>query len=259
MDKLTPEQQAAITKMSSYRLMQKLVNCGVSEQELEKMEREGMKNLWAKFVKEGKDIPKDIPKTEAPGATAVSTYDADLEKKKFEFEKLRWETEVKERQRDRELDLINRETEAKEKQRDRELELKREERELRREEREIKMLELEQLRLKEEKEARIEAEIKRSREREEDEQRRRDREDAERDRLDSPIYKAKLFSEGMKGLLYPQPSDISALVCYFENVERLFKEFRVDENLQVHLLKPHLSEKARSLISRMNPDKSLVY
>lgn len=219
MEKLTTEQQTAINKMSSLKLMQKLASCGVGEDELDKMDRAGMKNLWAKLVSEGKDKPHPAAAAAVPAAFAPS-YDVELEREKFEFEKQRWKA-------------------------DRELEAKR--------------LELEERRMAEEKAAREEAERVRRIERAEDEKRRREKDEAERERLDSPIYKAKLFSDGMKGLLYPQPSDIAALVCYFENVERLFKEFNVDANLQVHLLKPHLSEKGRSLIARMSNADAINY
>ena len=230
MEKLTTEQQTAINKMSSLKLMQKLASCGVGEDELDKMDRAGMKNLWAKLVSEGKDKPHPAAAAAVPAAFAPS-YDVELEREKFEFEKQRWKA-------DREL-------EAKKLETDRELEMKR--------------LELEERRMAEEKAAREEAERVRRIERAEDEKRRREKDEAERERFDSPIYKAKLFSDGMKGLLYPQPSDIAALVCYFENVERLFKEFNVDANLQVHLLKPHLSEKGRSLIARMSNADEINY
>ena len=98
MEKLKPEQVTAINKMSTYRLMQKLIQCGklIGEDEVEKMDRETLKGTWAKFVGEGKENP--VIKTD------ITSYDAQLEREKFEFEKKRWEAELAEKKRLRELE-----------------------------------------------------------------------------------------------------------------------------------------------------------
>ena len=49
------------------------------------------------------------------------------------------------------------------------------------------------------------------------------------------------------------PADAVELVPYFRNVEQSFDDFKVEKELQVHLLKPHLTEAARVLTSHMEP------
>ena len=70
----------------------------------------------------------------------------------------------------------------------------------------------------------------------------------------TPAYKAKLFGDAMRGTFSKMPQDAIELLPYFRQVEQLFKEFKVDNELRVHLLKPHLTETARNLIARMSPD-----
>ena len=46
---------------------------------------------------------------------------------------------------------------------------------------------------------------------------------------------------------------------WLRNVEKLFVDFKVSDNLKVHLLKPHLTDHARNVISRMAADKASQY
>jgi hypothetical protein len=46
---------------------------------------------------------------------------------------------------------------------------------------------------------------------------------------------------------------------WLRSIERLFADFGVNDGLKVHLLKPHLTEHARNLIARMDPDKASRY
>jgi hypothetical protein len=75
----------------------------------------------------------------------------------------------------------------------------------------------------------------------------------------SIVYKAKLFGDSLRATVARMPSDAVELIPYFRNVEQLFDDFKVEKELRVHLLKPHLTEAARVLISRMDPVKAANY
>jgi hypothetical protein len=81
----------------------------------------------------------------------------------------------------------------------------------------------------------------------------------ERERMDSPVYKAKLFGEALRGTLPMMPNDAIDLISWLRSVEQLILDFKVSDNLKVHLLKPHSTEQARTLIARMNPDEASRY
>jgi hypothetical protein len=76
----------------------------------------------------------------------------------------------------------------------------------------------------------------------------------EKERLESPVCKAKMFGEALCGTMARMPSDAIEILPWFRNVVRLFVDFKVSDDLKVHLLKPHLTEHARNMISRMDAD-----
>jgi hypothetical protein len=55
------------------------------------------------------------------------------------------------------------------------------------------------------------------------------------------------------------PNDALEILPWLRSIERLFADFNVNDSLKVHLLKPHLTEHARNLIARMDPDKASNY
>lgn len=81
----------------------------------------------------------------------------------------------------------------------------------------------------------------------------------EKERLESPVYKAKLFGEALRGTVAKMSSDALDLIPWLRNVEKLFVDFAVSDNLKLRLLKPHLTEEARNLIARMDPDQASQY
>lgn len=88
MDKLTPEQQMSIKKLSDVRLMAKLTQAGYSVEAIEAMDRATMLNALAELVSMGKDkLVKEVRKT--------GSYDVKLERKKLEFEMWKYEEEKK--------------------------------------------------------------------------------------------------------------------------------------------------------------------
>jgi len=55
------------------------------------------------------------------------------------------------------------------------------------------------------------------------------------------------------------PSDAADLPALFENAERIFGEIRAPETLRAQLLLPYLSDKARTLVSKMDQTRASSY
>ena len=55
------------------------------------------------------------------------------------------------------------------------------------------------------------------------------------------------------------PIDVVVLVSYFKDVEQLFSNFEVPDDLKVQLLRPYLNEKAKTLVTRMDTAQSTDY
>jgi hypothetical protein len=129
MEKLTADQQANIKRMSDVRLTSKLTQAGVSVDKLESMDRAAMMNAWAELIVVGKDKP-------VKGADVVPAAggDADIEKRKLEFEMWKYEDEKKrmaaEEQARRDFELWK--LEEKRKRQEAEMTLRQQELELRR-------------------------------------------------------------------------------------------------------------------------------
>ena len=57
MEKLSAEQQADIRKMSTERLIARLLRAGVDEENIGEMDRAQLLDLWAELVSTGRDKP----------------------------------------------------------------------------------------------------------------------------------------------------------------------------------------------------------
>jgi hypothetical protein len=57
----------------------------------------------------------------------------------------------------------------------------------------------------------------------------------EKERLESPVYKAKLFGEALRGTVAKMSSDALDLIPWLRNVEKLFVDFAVSDNLKLRL------------------------
>jgi hypothetical protein len=79
-----------------------------------------------------------------------------------------------------------------------------------------------------------------------------ERDNAERERRNTPASRIKLFGQTLQNTLPKMPSDPIELISFFETVEDLFKKFDIPPDIQTTLLRPHLSEKARSLLTRVD-------
>ena len=73
------------------------------------------------------------------------------------------------------------------------------------------------------------------------------------------VHRVKLYADALRGIVTKMPNDAIELVSYFASVDQIFRDFRVEKGLQVHLIKPHLTESARIMIARMEPSKASDY
>jgi len=55
------------------------------------------------------------------------------------------------------------------------------------------------------------------------------------------VIQLKRYADALKGVLRPQPADPCGLTLYFDNLERLYKQFDVPAKLQASLLIPYLN------------------
>jgi hypothetical protein len=85
MDQLPEEQRKAISKLTAVRLAAKLTQIGVSESELEAMNKEALIHAWASAVLEGCDKPVVAEVAEAKPEVKVG-YDVELERRRLDFE-----------------------------------------------------------------------------------------------------------------------------------------------------------------------------
>jgi len=52
--------------------------------------------------------------------------------------------------------------------------------------------------------------------------------EAEKKRMESTVYQAKLFSDALRGTMARMPSDPIEMMAYFRTVEKLFADFKVE-------------------------------
>ena len=278
MEKLSTTQRAEIKRLSDLRLRAKLLEAGVDEDAVSQMDRKALSNAWAEIVAAGKDqtssatssivsppvaYDPEVEKHRIARETELRLKELALKEKEFEErirreeierqEKLRREEmEREERLRreeiEREEKLRREEIEREEKLREREERLRREEieREEKERERELKLRELalkeremEERKVLKERELLLQME----------------RENANK----SVVHRAKLFGDAMKNSIVRMPIDVVELGSYFKDVEQLFASFEVPEDLRAQLLRPHLNEKAKTLVARMDPAQSTDY
>ncbi len=273
MDKLTTNQQTAVKKMTDLKLTAKLLEAGMEEHLVTQMDRNALMNAWAEIIAAGKE--KGSVAGGASAAANTSTcYNPELEKQRlaFEMELKMKEFALKEKEYE---DRRRREEEEREERKRREEEEREERKRKEEEEREERKRKEEERQRREEEEReerkrREEAELELKRkeialkEREIEDQRvMKERElqlARERDNSNKTIvHRAKLFGDAMKNTIAHMPTDVVELVSYFKDVEQLFVNFGVPEDLKAQLLRPYLNEKAKTLVSRMDPAHSTEY
>ena len=235
MERLDPKQLESVKKMSQVRLLLKLSQAGYPEEQLEKMERQDLLNLWAECILAGKDV---TPPVAAATPTASLGYDVELEREKLQLETRRFEAQ--EKARVEEISRLGKIRAADEKIRlD---EIARQDK-MRAEDidREIKWRE-------EEARRRQEADLKTA-----------ERESEKRDERESAVNRAKRFGDAIKASLFQMGHDPMEMPSFFRHVESVFSRFKVPGDLQADLLQPFLNAKARTIVARMDPLSSRRY
>ena len=236
MDKITAEQQAAIKKMSDVRLISKLANAGVVAEKIEKMDRLALINAWAELVATGQD-------KQAAEAVAVlpKTYDSEVETKKLEFERMRYEEEKRRHDLEKEEEKRRYSIERKEANERHRLEIR---------------MRQEEIELRKQKARDHEMEASR---RDEEMRRAAARENRDREKNEAVVAKVKLFGDAMRNSAFKMSNDPLGLLPFFENVECSYQELLVPDNLRVQLLRPYLSERAKVLLTRLDTDIAKDY
>ena len=100
MDKLAPEKQAEIKKMSTERLVAYLIRAGQDEETVLAMDRKQLLEAWAELVATGRDKPAK-PIAVAPSDPRAMA-DPGLRKRMYELEMMRYQEERRMREEERE-------------------------------------------------------------------------------------------------------------------------------------------------------------
>jgi hypothetical protein len=196
----------------------------LTDVEWENLRKMSTSRLRSKLVKEGydKELVAEVTQREELIAMVVECA---VENKRVEIEKQATEKKEKEEKQARE---------QKEEQ----------ERTIKMKELEVKKLQLEREDIGRREEIRMrEAEIERNTKKDEDEAK----------RLDSNDLKAKRYGDALRGCVAKMPSDPIEILPWFRSVEKIFTDFKIEDQFQVHLLKPHFTEVAAALVARLDP------
>jgi len=75
---------------------------------------------------------------------------------------------------------------------------------------------------------------------------------------DSPAAHMKRYGDALRGALGRMPTEPTDLPAFFDNAEILFRNINIPHGFRAQLLMPYLTDKARVLVGRMDPSKSLT-
>jgi len=76
---------------------------------------------------------------------------------------------------------------------------------------------------------------------------------------ESPAALAKKYGDALRGVLGRMPTDPADLPAFFENAERLLANIKAPEAFHAQLIMPYLTDKARTLVGRMDQTLALSY
>jgi len=65
------------------------------------------------------------------------------------------------------------------------------------------------------------------------------------------VIQLKRYADAIRGVLHPQPADPCGLPLYFDDLEKLYKQFDVPAKLQASLLIPYLNTSTQMMITRL--------
>src|SRR6218665_3797729 len=211
MDRLDEAQQAAICKLSWYRLAIGLIQMGLDEDEVDIMSKERLREAWAHMVNHGRDTPSEGGSSETVSARALRLieelqperltlkkpyYENDEREKERERAKRKEREEKEEREKEKEGERAERkEREEKEKrEREKKLEENKKNEERRRKEEEGRRRDAEERAERKERELRDKREREETQKKKEEERKRREEETMRREEEE-----AKEEEEGKKG------------------------------------------------------------
>jgi len=75
---------------------------------------------------------------------------------------------------------------------------------------------------------------------------------------DGPI-RLKKYADALRGIIPRQTNEPVEVVSFFRNVQRLFIDFKVPKDLQAAIVRPFLTERAKTLIAKLDPEKVSRY
>ena len=207
MEGITQAQVESIKKLSTARLIAKLLKVGYTHEQIEGMDRNTMMQTWAECVADGKDKPEVVAERTFVG------YDVDWEREKLQFEKHKFEAEQISKRAEIESHekLKLAEIESQEKLKHAELKLK-----------EQKFFQ-------------------------------------ECEEKNSIVLQAKQYGEAIKASVTPMGPGTLDVVLFFRHIEAIFERYNVPANLRAALLQPHLNDKSRSVIARLDPSSCSDY
>jgi len=224
MESLSDAEARSLRKLSSTRLRGKLLGnltlIGVTADEVAEMSREALLECMATLytlLKEQVEDPLSTLEDEGEsGVEQVKVAPPNVDAA-TQLETVKLQLQLQRERQQHEREMQDRDLEMK----DRELEMRRREaasaEQLKRDELEIKRLKI-------------------------TEQNKREQQQ---------IILLKRYAEALKGVLHPQPADPCGLPLYFDNLERLYKQFEVPVKLQASLLIPYLNTRTQMMITRL--------
>ena len=76
---------------------------------------------------------------------------------------------------------------------------------------------------------------------------------------ENPAVKLKLWRDALRNTISRMPSEPIEIVSWFISLDRLFDQLSVPDDMRAALIRPHLNERAKNLLSRCDPDKTHDY
>ena len=64
----------------------------------------------------------------------------------------------------------------------------------------------------------------------------------------------KFFGDALRNSITRMSNDPVEIVSFFRSVEQLYKSLDVPQPLQAALVRPHLNERARNLVTKLSPE-----
>jgi hypothetical protein len=236
--------------MSIVSVTVKLIKAGYDEEAIADMTREQLIAAWTELIATGKDKPQVKP----------SFYtDPEIERQRLQFEIQKYREEEERLHREQAAAEAERRREAMEKEeRERVRQEEREER-LRREQI-IAEIELRREQIAAEAEKRLDAagaEAERLQQEQFEWMKAKD----ERDQMkqESIAARLKLFGDIIKNVAPKFRTDLADIPMFFESLERVFESVEAPAGLRANLLIPHLGERAKSLMLRLDQARQDSY